>query len=603
MSRVSIVLLILVIVFGMLLFTGRGADNKNSRGRTVDSLRAEWESLREEADAKLAADFRSEYKSVIRAYKKNIILNPEFRDTVFPQKAYKEIIRISGRAEPDISASAVAETEKKRIRDPAAAQKRNHPSGPVSHVRTEKTTDIPGTTADDRIHSTAQHEATNLYNRACKAFEEEEYRTSAALFRNMRKQYGKSRFYRLHAEAIADYTARARLLSENPSVCLYYYENFEYGPGSWKEQYHTSNCFEDSNGCLKGVSSHLGNDRDTHAVVTIVPRSSDKLFTFEKGQKLNFCFYVSVWAPVHVQILDSRNQRNYYCDIKDAVPGDWRAVSLPLSRLKRAEGSGDRPEHIEGECGYISFSAFSEKGPVHIFIDEVSVTGKTVPSYITKLITGQDSSYYLDAGSDLGTDGYLFNKTIIAHWKKRLNPHVSKGSFIIVGDAMREWVYISSPIGSNREILDHRVQGKHKRTCEIAASIENVLKEKRPEVVVVVTGLFDLMYPAEGRTVGSSVEKILRTCSSFGSVPVLLGLPKMWDKKKDVQAGELNKQFLKYSRTYRTPFVDTQQLFSGPDEKKYYTGPAVLSARGKKKLAQVLHTLYNKIQIYIFEKG
>ena len=231
------------------------------------------------------------------------------------------------------------------------------------------------------------------------------------------------------------------------------------------------------------------------------------------------------------------------------------------------------------------------------------MTGDKVPSYVDEEITGQESSFYLDAGSEIGSDGYIFNKTIITHWKKKLNPDVEKGTFLLVGDAMTEWVHLPNPRGSNRKILDHRVNGKRMRSHSIAASIGQVLKDKKPEVAVIMTGLFDVMYPADAPAIGSSVEKIVRECSSYGTIPVLFGLPDMWEQKRNERVEELNSLFLRYSRMYRIPFVDTRRIFKGEKERSFYSAPAVLSVKGKKKLGQILRTLYNKIQIYIVEKG
>jgi len=543
MVRVSIILCIPVLVFGLLLFTGTGSDIAGKKVRTA------------------------------------------------PKKAEtKEHSDISVRARPAEKAAERSVPEHKE--DDAPVTNRSEPRA----VYTEKVAPLPEKrkTPKKPVH---------LYNKACKAFENERYGDALVLFQALRMKYGKTDFYTLHSETVADYTARSGLYAENPSVSLYFYENFEYESGRWKARYETSNCFRGSEGALKGVPFSLGEGRGRNSIVTLVSGELKTLFALEKGRKLNFCYHINVWAPVHVQIWDSKNRCDYYYDIRDVTPGVWQAVSLPLSRFKRVGPSEQTAGDIEGECGYLSFSTGADTEAAEIIIDEVSVTGSSIPSFIEEMIGDRKSPLFAGPGSDLGSDGYLFNMSIIAHWKRKRNPEARKGTFLMIGDVMTEWVHIPSPLGSGRRILDSRVKGKRKRSHEIAACIEDVLKEEKPEVAVIMTGLFDVMYPKEGITVSSSVERIVKTCCSFGTIPVLFGLPRVWDREKDRHIDSLNGILLKYARMYRIPFVDTKGLFAGKNEKIYYSAPAVLSGEGKKKLAQVMSILYNKIQVYIIEKG
>jgi hypothetical protein len=166
---------------------------------------------------------------------------------------------------------------------------------------------------------------------------------------------------------------------------------------------------------------------------------------------------------------------------------------------------------------------------------------------------------------------------------------------------MTDWLHPGIPAGSHRKIISSLVKGKNKRSREIARNIRSVLEEKKPEVTVVMTGLYDILNPIQGQNPGASIEKIVNECTAFGTVPVLCGLPRIWDKDMDERAALLNESLLRHARMSSIPYIDTRALFMDDESRSYYSAAAVLGSEGRGRLSEVFRQVYRKIQIYIIQ--
>ncbi|MFH1707323.1 MAG: hypothetical protein ABIF71_05335 [Planctomycetota bacterium] len=609
-----VVVIALIVIAGVVFFAlGRGSAPADTA--SVAGLRGRWEAVKAEADRRLAAH-PADTAGVIEFYRTAVVNDPAFTDTVFPALAGEEMRCIgnpAAAAAPVVSfipsapspSTAVAEPPPVAFiettpstaptpvdRAPAIAAVSRSEAAPAAQPRQISFIPPAPEPPADKPLSAVDQQAITLYNEALAAMEEEAYATAHILLLDLHTRYGGTAFCREHAAALFSQMARARLLAEDPELCVYFYEPFDGPIQDWEGTPSDRDPFLRSIGMLEGIRAVLRHPGVGNVRVALKPATQAGLFPIRPGQRLTLAFKTDSTEPVHIQLWDRANNADYFHDIQGMAPGAWHCVSVAVEEMRSLARPDREVGPVTGECWYMSVSIEGAAEGARLAVDEICLSGPAIPAHLARARDDQVAGRVLP---DAGREFVLLTPETAEACRKVAGSAERLQVVAVAGDAMADWLLKSMLPAGCRKVGDGRVWGPRRLCAEIAERLPDMIREHHPGIIAVMAGLTDLSACPQDTPLSVSYEMIVTASLAGGAIPVLFGLPAVGDEAQVRRIAELNEALLQMSRTYRVPFIDTAGLLAPVDGHSQFAGEHSLSAEGRRKLTAAFTLLHRKL--------
>lgn len=327
----------------------------------------------------------------------------------------------------------------------------------------------------------------------------------------------------------------------------------------------------------------------------------------ENGTVLYFVYHCDSMKNFKIQInTDSKNGNIVYHF--RSVPGIWVPMYLPFSSLRfdngvSAEAVGETLKSVN-----IYGGAPDEQFAFHV--DDFCVFYVKPPEKLAPIIEREQAAEKA-LSATLAKERYTMNKSIVylirgvgANAEKPPRPQ----TVMIAGSTAAKDSAFIRKLGF-RELKSYRftsashTTGKGKDMAWIKDQLERYLPDDRPETVVLMPGVEDVLAGAGNNDVRERVGKLVDLCHKHGAAVVLCTPPERLDIKTPLAsaAQTMSTALFMYADLNLVPLLDACAIANADPRDNF--NKLTVSSRGYKAVNAVAAELFTALEQWAFDRG